>query len=112
MNEEIEQLVRSHPGLVIVHLSEPFLEISQEMEEVIAETRQWRADIRVVRVVLSLHREWARNYRVFGSPCTLVFHNGELRARAPGRFGQLRMREILERAGLLDSPPASLSADP
>lgn len=112
MSAEIEQLIHSHPGLVIVQLGEPFLEISHQMEVVIAETEQWGADIRVVRVVLSLHREWACKYRVYGSPCTLVFHGGKLQVRARGRFGRSRLREILERTGLLDGPPATLSPDP
>ena len=111
MSEEIEQLIHSHRGPVIVQLGEPFLEVSQQMEAVIAETEQWGTDIRVVRVVLSLHREWACKYRVYGSPCTLVFQRGKLCLRAHGRFGRSQLRDILERAGLLDGSPPTIPPD-
>jgi hypothetical protein len=103
MNEEIEHLIHTHEGWVVVQLTEPILESDQQMDWVVAEIRQWRADVSVVRAALSLHRDWARKYRVYGSPCTLVFRHGELCIRASGRFGRQRLHALLERAGLLDS---------
>jgi len=102
MSDEIEQLIHSHTGVVVVQLTEPVLEVEQQMEWVALEIREWRADISVVRAAFSLHREWARRYRVHGSPCTLVFNQGDLRLRVKGRFGRERLRSLLERAGLLE----------
>jgi len=102
MSDEIEQLIHSHTGVVVVQITEPVLETDQPMDWVATEIRQWRSDASVVQVVLSLHREWALRYRVHGSPCTLVFRHGELCLRVKGRFGRERLRAALERAGLLD----------
>jgi hypothetical protein len=104
MSDEIEQLIRSHAGTVVVHLTEPVLEADQQMEWLATEISEWGADVRVVRVEYSLHREWARQYRVHGSPCTLVFREGELRLRVKGRSGRERLRRAFERAGLLRRP--------
>jgi len=99
MSEEIEHLIHTHEGWVVVHLTEPVLEPEQQMDWIAAEIREWRSDASVVRAVLSMHREWARKYRVYGSPCTLVFHHGELCLRASGRLGRQRLHTLLEHAG-------------
>lgn len=101
MNEEIDQLIRSHAGPVIVQLGEPFFDAELRMDWIADAMRQWQANARVVRVELSLHREWARKHRVYGSPCTLVFQEGQLRIRVRGRCGRARLRSLLEAAGLL-----------
>jgi len=102
MSDEIERLIHSHRGMVVVQLTEPILDAAQEMDWVATEIREWRSDVQVVRAEFSLHRDWARHYRVHGSPCTLVFREGELRLRVKGRFGRAHLRAALERAGLLD----------
>jgi len=101
MSDEIEQLIQSQTGLVVVQITEPILGTDQQLDWVAAEIKQWRSDVSVVQVVHSLHREWALRYRVHGSPCTLVFQRGELRAQVKGRLGRERLRALLERAGLL-----------
>jgi len=102
MSEEIEQLIRSHAGTVVVHLTEPILHGDPETEGIAAELGQWGTDISVVHAVFSLHRDWARKYRVHGTPCTLVFRAGELRLRAKGRYGRGQLHALLEQAGLLE----------
>ena len=111
MSEEIEQLIRSHAGPVVVLLVEPFLDAEKQMDWLAAAMKQWRADARVVSAQLSLHREWARQYRVFGSPCTLIFQEGALRVRVRGCCSQQRLREILGNAGLF-RPFVEPSDDP
>lgn len=104
MSEEIEQLIHSHSGVVVVHLAEPVLGADPEMERAAREVARWRANITLIHGVFSLHREWARKYRVHGSPSTLVFREGRLCVRLKGRCGCAQLREALERAGLLAPP--------
>jgi len=107
MSEEIEQLIRSHSGVVVVHLCEPLLQGDLEREWMAGEVGQWGADVSAVQVVYSLHREWARRYRTHGSPSTLVFQSGELRLSVKGRCTCAQLRSLLEKNGLL--PPRSSS---
>jgi len=104
MSEEIEHLIHSYAGVVVVQITEPILEADQQMDWIGREIKQRRPDVNVIQVAFSLHREWALTYRVYGSPCTLVFHQGELRLRVQGRFGREHLRAVLERVGLFDLP--------
>ena len=104
MNEEFEQLLRSKAEPIVVQITEPFLEADAQTETVAEEIRKLRADAYIVRIDLSLHREWARKHRVFGAPCLLVFSGGQLRIRIRGHVNRTRLRSALARAGLLRSP--------
>lgn len=101
MSEEIERFIRLHSGFVLVQIVEPFLDIGDSVELLLEEIGEVLADVHVMRVELSLHREWARKYRVYGSPCTLIFRDGKLALRLPGRVGRTRLRQALRRAGLI-----------
>ncbi|MCX8038125.1 MAG: hypothetical protein N3D11_13935 [Candidatus Sumerlaeia bacterium] len=101
MSEEIEQLIRSYPGLVIVQIVEPVLGHEAAMDALAAEIRPVRPDVRVVQVVYSLHREWARAFQMHGSPGILIFQSGKLRIRLKGRVEGPRLCGILKQAGLL-----------
>lgn len=101
MNEEIEEIIRSHGDVLIVLLTDPQLEACRQTEAVVGEAQEWREGIRVLQLDISLHREWAKTYRVHGSPCTLVFKAGKLCSKARGRIGRAQLRECLAKAGLL-----------
>jgi len=101
VHEEIEELIRARPGLVMVQLTEPCLESSQQMEQIVGEIAKWRADCAVIHATFALHGEWARRDRVYGSPSTLVFSGGRLCVCVRGRVGPSRLRETLARAGLV-----------
>ncbi len=101
MSEEIDRLIQSHPGLVVVQIVEPILGHDAAIDALAAEIRQWRPDVRVVQVVYSLHREWARTFNMHGAPGTLVFLSGHLRVRLKGRVDGARLCGILQQAGLL-----------
>jgi hypothetical protein len=101
MNETLQEFIEAHTGVVVVQLTESFVEASQEMASVVTEVREWRSDVTIVPVDLSLHRDWARGHGVHGLPCTLVFQKGRLVGKARGRFGVSRLRRLFEEAGLL-----------
>jgi len=100
MSREIEELIRSHSGTLIVLLTEPFLESAEYMDSVFEEISELRPDVRIVRAVFSLHREWAEGFNVYGSPCALVFRDGELCAVGRGLLTVERILDLLERAAL------------
>jgi len=101
MSDEIDSLIQSHTGIVVVHLTEPILETDQQADWVMSEIREWVGAARMVRLEISLHREWARHYRVHGAPCTLVFRNGQLYLRTKGRINRTRFLAALKRVGLI-----------
>lgn len=79
MKDFLDEFLQTEDGVVLVNLWEDWADACRLMEEVMrAVEEQRRATVRVLRLSLSEHRDWAADHQVEGTPCLLVFRGGEL----------------------------------
>ena len=97
MSKELDELIENFSGLVAVELVEPFYEVREEMEalENLLE-RELSESSRFVRIFLSEHKEWAKKFKVFGSPAVLIFQNGSLALRIQGTCSVDEIKSIFK----------------
>ena len=97
MSIELDRIVRTHAGVLLVHVRGIYDDTESEFEWFLhtLETSSDRA-IRIIHLTSGGHKKWLRKFKIYGSPAVLIFDNGSLMLRIHGRISIGLLTQLLE----------------
>ena len=84
-DRDLEQAIRSTPELLLVDFWAPWCGPCRRLAPLLEQiNHDYHGKVRVLKVNIDQHQEWARRLRVSGIPSLAFFHKGRLVDRIDG----------------------------
>jgi hypothetical protein len=100
MSEELENIIKTHSGYIVIQITESYYFLEQEIERFRNKIEKKFEDTQIsfIKINYSEHKDWTKKYMIYGSPAVLIFKDGDLFFRFFGRFNP---DEILEKINII-----------